>query len=325
MKLKNKIYSLILLAVIAVSSVSQSVFANEEFDEYSINEKLASIGFGKFFATDSKKEIANVFKKIDTYTEKQDLKKLKELYDDNFINNDGFDKDVYFKAVKTAFDNYRYTSVNTEIKNVAVFDNYAIALVTENSEGETLKNGESDQGLIISSADIYYYLTRDGRKWKISSANVMDEKCSLLYGEAKNVYFSLNIPLQVKAGSEYTSSLTFQPMKTHIVMAALSNEPITFPTQGLKKESYKTVKNDGVLERILTANKDKYNEYAVASIGITEPELNGTKITVKLVATAYVIRRVNVLSTKPQKIETPKPKKLNINDDNLSEHVKEEK
>lgn len=325
MKIKTKICSLILLSIIAISAATQNVLASEEIDEYSINEKIAAIGFGKFFVSDSKKEITNLFKKIDNYTEKQDLRKLKEFYDDNFINNDGFDKDTYFKAVKTAFDNYKYTSANTEVKNVAVFDNYAIALVTENSEGKTLKDGENDNGLIISSADIYYYLTREGRKWKISSATVMDEKCSILYGEAKNIYFSLNVPLQVKAGSEYTSSLSFQPTKTHIVMAALSNEPITFPSQGLKKESYKTIKNDGILERILISNKDKYNEYAVASIGITAPELNGTKITVKLVGTAYVIRRVNVLSTKLQKVETPKSKKLNVNDECVTEHVKEEK
>lgn len=316
MKLKNKKFLLSLFLLVTFLSLPQLTFANEDIDEYSINEKIASVGFGKFFTSDSKKEIANLFKKVDKYTEKQDLKKLKELYDDNFINNDGFDKEIYFKAVKASFENYKYTSVNTEIKNYAVFDNYATVYVTENSEGETIGENE-EKGLIISSSDTYYYLVREGRKWKIASANVMDEKCSLLYGEAKNVYFSLNVPLQVKAGSEYTSSLSFQPAKNTIIMAALSNEPITFPAQGLQKESYKTVKNDGILERILTANKDKFNEYSIASIGITSPEINGTKISVKLIGTAYIVRRVNVLDTKSQciKQDFKKNKKQGIKND----------
>lgn len=328
---KNKIFNLFLSVIVIIFTVVNSVSAAASdyalyYDEISINDKIANIGFNKHFSSDPKKDIANLFKKMDDYTEKQDFKRLKLLFSNEFINNDGFDNEIYFKAIKTAFSNYQYTSVNTVIKNISVFDNYAIAFVTENSEGETLQESpdSKDKGYIISSANIYYYLVKDGSKWKISSANVLDETCSLLYGEAKNVFFTLNVPQQVKSGTDYTASLSFSPMKEILVMASIYNEPVTFPAPAPKKETYKPVKNDCILERILTSNNNRYNEYAVASIGITRPQMTNKSISLKLVGTAYVIRRVNVLNTKPQNI-VPDGKKIKQFSNSEEVHVPVEK
>ncbi|MBQ2644912.1 nuclear transport factor 2 family protein [bacterium] len=298
---------IIFIMFCTTSSISFSV----EEDSVSIDEKIASVGFGKIFASEPQKEITNLFKKIDYYTEKQDLKKIREFYSDDFVNNDGFDIDTYMKSVKAGASIYCNIKIESKINSVSVNGNYAVVHVTENAEAETVKptEGIDGSGLVIASADIYYYLQNNGRKWKIVSANVIDENHSILYGYAKNIYFSLNTPTQVKSNTEYTSSLTFAPIKDILVSASLASQPIVNPLP-LIREPFKTVKNDGVLERIFTANTDGYNEYTIASICIAQPQMvSQENINFKINGAAFVIRRVNVFKPLPQKIINKKNSK----------------
>jgi len=295
---KKHLFSL-LIALLLFAQMP--VIAEDLQDEFSVDERIAAVGFGKMFSADPQKEITNLFKKMDSYTEKKDLKRIRALFSDDFVNNDGFDIDIYMKSLKSGFDTYSNRTVTTKINSISVNDDYAIVHVTENGEAETLKPTANIEGygLVIASADVYYFLKRNGKSWKITSANVMDENCSILYGTAKNIYFSLNVPTQVKAGTEYTSSLSFAPIKDTLVAASLSTEPIVFPLP-MQREDFKTVKNDGVLERLFVANSDNYNEYAIAAIGMTKPQIiSQDAFNLKLVGTAFVIRRVNVV--KPMK------------------------
>ena len=51
------------------------------------------------------------------------------------------------------------------------------------------------------------------------------------------------------------------------------------------------------MERIFRANTSKFNEYVIASVGITKPEvLTDGVVNVRLVGTAYILKRVNVFS-----------------------------
>lgn len=320
MKLMKKLlFNLIITFTVCVIPLVSFAASGDDFvDEASINEKIASIGFGKIFVSDPQKEIENLFKKLDAYTIKKDLKNIRLCFSDDFVNNDGYDIDTYMKSVKNGFSSYNNRSVTTKILNIAVNDDYAVVHVCENGEAETLKPCAQVEGngLVIATADVYYYLKRDGRKWKIISANVIDENCSILYGAAKNVYFSLNVPTQVKSGSEYTASLSLAPMKDVIVMASLSKEPIVYPMP-FSQEVFKTVKGDGILERIFTANSDNYNEYSIASIGMTKASMvSETDIDLRLIGTAYVVRRVNIFKPMPQKLSNGKKNILNRNEDN---------
>lgn len=294
----------------------QSSFA-EDTDEVSVEDRIAAVGFGKVFSSDPKKEILNIFKKLDTYTEKQDIKKIKLLYSDDFVNNDGYDLDTYLKSVKNGFSSYTIKNLFTKINNIAINDDYAIVHVTETGEAETLKpiDGIDGNGLIISSADVYYHLKKQNGKWKIASANIIDETCSILYGTAKSIYFSLNVPSQVKSGSEYTITLSFAPLKEVFVAASLFSSQIIYP-MNLPKTDFKAIKGDGVLERLVTANSDDYNEYAVATIGLSTPKIIGTnQYDIETTGSAIVMRRVNVFKPMPQKIAKKHCKKS----DNISE------
>lgn len=306
LKFKKGLINIFLFLVVILAANSQAVFAAE--DEVSVDERIAAVGFGKMFTSDPQKDITNLFGKLDSYTEKKDLKKIRDLYSDDFINNDGFDIDVYMKSLKSAFDTYSNRQVTTTVNSISVNDSYAVAYVTENGEAETTKSiaGVEGNGLVIATANVYYYLQKYGRKWKIVSANVIDESCSVLYGNAKSVYFSLNVPLQVKSGAEYTASLSFAPMKDILVSAAISKEPIVFPLP-FSTEVFKTVKGDGMLERIFTSNTNDYNEYVIATIGLSKPKmLTPTDFNLELAGTAFVIRRVNVFTPKSQKVNVKK-------------------
>lgn len=302
-KLKKKLFSLLAMTVVLTAFAQQPILADET-DEVSVDDRIAAVGFGKVFSSDPQKEILNIFKKLDSYTEKQDLKKLKLLYSEDYVNNDGYDIDTYMKSVKNGFSSYKIKNLFTKVNNIAINDDYAVVHVTETGEAETLKpvEGIDGNGLIISTADVYYYLKRQNGKWKIASTNIMDETCSILYGAARSVYFSINVPSQVKSGSEYTISLAFAPMKEVFVAASLFSSPIIYP-MNLPKTDFKAIKGDGVLERLVTANSDNYNEYAVATIGMTSPKMIAdNQYELETTGSAIVMRRVNVFHPMPQKI-----------------------
>jgi hypothetical protein len=302
--MKNiKILNLLVLALVCCLNFNLSVFADSEYD--SVNERIAAVGFGKIFAGDSQKDITNLFKKMDSYTQKTDFKKLKLLFSDTFVNNDGYDLDTYLKSVKNGFSSYKVKSMQTKINKISVNEDYAIVQATETGEAETLKpvaNIEGN-GLILSSSEVYYFLRKESNQWKITSINIIDESCSILYGSAKTVYFSLNVPNQVKSGTEYTASLSFAPVKDVYVTASLYSSPIIYP-MALPQNEYKAIKGDGVLERLMNANQNGYNEYAVASIGLTSPKyISNSEYSFNLTGSAVVMRRVNVYKPLPQKIQ----------------------
>ncbi|MCR5261326.1 MAG: hypothetical protein K6C94_05755 [Candidatus Gastranaerophilales bacterium] len=315
LKIKYGFIKLFLLVLVICIANTPNVFAAD--DDVSVDERIAAVGFGKMFTSDPQKDITNLFGKLDSYNEKKDFKKIRDFYSDDFINNDGFDIDVYMKSVKSALDTYVNSQVKTTINSISVNDNYAVVNVTESGEAEITKavNGIEGNGLVIASANVFYYLHKQGRKWKIVSANVMDETCSILYGSAKNVYFSLNVPQQVKSGSEYTASLSFAPMKDVMVSASITKEPIIFPLPIASGEIFKTVSGDGMLERIFSANTNNYNEYVISTIGISKPKmLTPTDFNLELSGTAFVLRRVNVFTPKSQKPVSKKNSKSSANE-----------
>ena len=311
----KKYKKILILLLLLFFTISPSTMAKDD-DTASIDERIASVGFGKIFAGDAKKDITNLFKKVDNYALNKNIKKIKEFYSEDFVNNDGFDFDTFFKSAKDSLNGCNYKVIETKIQSISVNDDYAVAHVIENSEGETLKptDGIEGNGLVLSSSEIYYYLQKKNRKWVITSMSVIDESTSILYGTAKNVYFSLNVPTQVKSGSEYLATLSFAPMKDMLVTASLTAEPIKYP-YAKQKEVFKTVKGDGILERYLTANSQNYNEYVVATIGISNPKLIAENFSMNLSGSAFVFRRVNVFNPKIQKNNSAKISNLKYNKD----------
>ena len=277
----------------------QAVWCQEE-NENLINEKIASVGFDKYFKKDSEVEIKEFFANIDKYIQNNNYKKLKTVLSKNFVNNDGFDYSLFLKSLKDGGDLYTNRKSDTKILDYNVLENYATVHVIESGEAVSVKDSKDNLGksIILLKSEVYYTLCRENGKWKILSANTVDENFLILYGCAKSMYFSLNAPMNVKADSEYTATLSFQPQNGFVYVSSISQEPIIYPVPKTK-DIFKPVKPDGILERIFTSNKSDYNEYVIASIGITKPEMaSNSDFNINLVGSAYVIKRVNVLDAK---------------------------
>lgn len=226
-----------------------------------------------------------------------DLEALSELYSKDFMNADGFTKDLYFDLIKKTWTSYPDIKYRTELKHLTLSGDFAIAEVIDFASATSAgkANSVSDSGLLESSSESVYYLQKFGDTWQIVSDYIVYEKTFLLYGSAKQTQISLTAPVQVPANSQYTASLNIVAPAGNIVIASIGKENITHP-QTIAPEVFRKLPYDGILERMFTANTDNINEYAVASIGLTRAEVkNGTEISVYVTGMAFVMTRINVI------------------------------
>ena len=77
------------------------------------------------------KDIKALFDLQTEYTNKYDLEKLATLYADNYVDNDGYVKKVYFKLIQDTWDTYPDITYKTEIKNIKLKGDYAIVQTAE--------------------------------------------------------------------------------------------------------------------------------------------------------------------------------------------------
>ena len=83
-----------------------------------------------------------------------------------------------------------------------------------------------------------------------------------------------------------------------IAIASIGQEKITYP-QINAEEVFRKLPKDGMLERVFKANKNNFNEYTVASVGITRANVaKNNEIKLMVTGLGYVITRTNIIPTK---------------------------
>ena len=242
-------------------------------------------------------DIKKVIDQQSAYTNKYDLKGLASLYENNFVNSDGFNKDVYFKLIEETWKTYPDITYKTEIKNIEFSDNYAtvftneVAIATSQEEiGDLTAIGE-----LYSTSQCVYYLEKQGAKWLINSEKIIEETSTLKYGDARYINIELNAPKQIGANKDYTTTLKVDAPKDSIVIASINKENIVYP-QTKSDDAFRKMPDDNILERVFLSNKDNVNEYAVASIGITRAEnYTDNQIRVYMGGLAFIMTRINVI------------------------------
>ena len=242
-------------------------------------------------------DIKKVIDQQSAYTNKYDLKGLASLYANNFVNSDGFNKDVYFKLIEETWKTYPDITYKTEIKNIEFSDNYAtvftneVAIATSQEEiGDLTAIGE-----LYSTSQCVYYLEKQGAKWLINSEKIIEETSTLKYGDARYINIELNAPKQIGANKDYTTTLKVDAPKDSIVIASINKENIVYP-QTKSDDAFRKMPDDNILERVFLSNKDNVNEYAVASIGITRAEnYTDNQIRVYMGGLAFIMTRINVI------------------------------
>lgn len=243
----------------------------------------------------TQEEIRNVFKKQDKYTNNHDIEKLSELYADNFSNNDGYGKEVYFELIKDTWNSFPEISYDTYIRGVQIDGDYAAVQTLETAIATTHEQAESYDayGELRSYAHSIYYLQRFGKNWLIVSEQVLNEKSQLKYGDARFIEMDLDTPQMVKAGDEYSVILRIIMADNEGAIASIGNQLIKQPLDK-PEDVFRNLLGASELERLFRANKKNINEYATASIGIVKTESDDeTKVYASGVA--FLMTRVNVI------------------------------
>lgn len=231
------------------------------------------------------------------YTNKYDLDGLSTLYSKNFVNSDGFDKEVYFKLIKETWETYPDIIYKTHINNIEFSDNYATVSVDETAIATSKETvGElSIIGELYSTSRCVYFLEKQGAKWLINSEKIIDETSTLKYGDARYSKIELSAPKQIGANNDYTATLKVTAPKNSVVIASIAKENIVYP-QTKAEDAFRKLADDNTLERVFHSNTQNVNEYTVASIGITRTEnMPNNEIQVYMGGLAFVMTRVNVI------------------------------
>ena len=248
-------------------------------------------------AKNTKAELRDLFVKQLEYTNNKNLDKLSSLYAETFVNNDGFDKKVYFKLVKDTWKNYPDIMYGTTIRDIQFDGDYAYVQAYETALSTTEETVGSSQayGELTSEANTIYYLQKFGKEWKIISEQVLNEKSALKYGDARFIKMDLNTPEIVNAGQAYTASLDLELSEDEDAIASIDRQIIIHPQQQ-SEESFRQISDDNTLERMFYANKNNVNEYTTASVGIARSEIyDKTKVRVYVSGVAFLMTRVNVI------------------------------
>ena len=242
-------------------------------------------------------DIKKVIDQQSVYTNKYDLKGLSSLYANDFVNSDGFNKDVYFKLIEETWKTYPDISYKTEIKNIEFSDNYATVFTNEIAVA-TSKETVGDLtaiGELYSTSQCVYYLEKQGAKWLINSEKIIEETSTLKYGDARYINIELNAPKQIGANKDYTTTLKVDAPKDSVVIASINKENIVYP-QTKSDDVFRKMPDDNILERVFLSNKNNVNEYAVASIGITRAEnYTDNQIRIYMGGLAFIMTRINVI------------------------------
>lgn len=242
-----------------------------------------------------KKEIKELFDRQEQYAKKYDMKALKSLYSDSFIDNDGYNKDVYFSLIEETWETYPDITYTTEIKNIKINGRYAIVETFETAVATADDKDKELIGELYSESKCRYYLQRFSNKWEFTAEEVLEEFSTLKYGGARFVDMYIESPTLVGAGQSYTSTLKVDLPSDYVVIASINQEKIINPAEK-PEETYKRLDDEQTLARMFVANTDNVNEYTVAAVGITSANVNDSgKVNVYMNGLAFVMSRVNVV------------------------------
>ena len=312
--MKRKILNLLLILSVlfsfgvqsstAITSAPEKASQTVSIDPNEIPDNEAEVikkfRFKNKFQRSPEAQIRSFYKSFSKYSEHNEAEKLKALYSNSFLNNDGFDKDTIFKMMTDSVDAYKDIKNTLDIEKINVDGNYAVVDLHEFAIGSTSKinNNTGDYGLI--SSDMYYtdYLQKEGGKWKIISTNIKSEKVMLKYGEAKNMAVEIIAPKLVPAGSEYNVDVNLSSPDGVVLIGSIVNDQILYP-QVQKKDVFRAIKSDELC-RVLKSNTEGNNEYATATIAITRVSVQPPKVTVGMTGMAFIMTRINIVNSKKE-------------------------
>ena len=281
----KRFITLFLMLLVITSS---AVYSKAADDELPIRQRLNN----SKPTFSNKYSIVKFFQEHVYYANENDLAKFLKMYSQSYISNDGFN----FGSTKELFTDLwkQYTGIKykNKVNSIAFYGNTAVVNVSEvASAGVT---NDNKNGELKSYVDVIYYLERKGESWIITAENVITEEISISWGDAKSVAMFFEAPQLVGAGEEYSAILFISPPNGIYAVGSISSEVVSYP-QKTQKDVFRKFSQDYSLERIMLANSDNTNEYAIASVGFSRPSAKSSGYNMNLSGYACLIRRVNVV------------------------------
>lgn len=243
------------------------------------------------------RQIKNLFEQHTKYANNHDAKSLEPLYADSYVNNDGFNKEVYFKSIKSTWDACKDLTYSTKILSIDINGDNASVNVEETANGTIRETIESVPiaGEIHSVSKSIYQLVKINDKWYICGETALTDESSLLYGDARFMNIEIQSPAQVAAGETYTVTVKVDADKDTFIVGSIDSDPVVFPSKTPKSE-LRAMPQSQVLERLIKANSNNINEYAVASMAISKVKNAGnSNFRIYMAGLACVMKRINVI------------------------------
>lgn len=245
----------------------------------------------------SVKQIKALFKKHGELANKHDVKGLYPLYLDSYINNDGFDKEAYFKSIESTWESCGDLTYKTDILSIEINGDHASVYVNETASGTLIEKIESLEvaGEIHSKSKGIYHLESVNGEWYIAGETALTDESSLLYGDARYMNIEIQAPSQINAGDEYTASLKVDADDKTLIMASINSDPVIYPTK-VPQNDLRMMPQSQVLERVIKANNNNINEYVIASMAISKVKPVGIEnYKIYMAGLACVMKRINVV------------------------------
>ncbi len=246
--------------------------------------------------------IKNLFEQQKIYLNTLNIEKLKLIYSDDYLSNDGFDKETLFKLYEDTIKNHPDIKYDIYITKLSVDGSYATVKAINKSTASTAEKSQitGDKGLLTIDMETVFYLKKSCGVWQIVAEYTLSEMTSLLYGDCKNSGIKLFAPECIAANTEYTASLKMPEKYAQYAMGSIKKESIIFPTPQTP-DIFKPLDSIGLLERIFKSNSKGNNETIAASIALALPKKDKyNNINIKISGLGVLLRRVNVI-TPPQK------------------------
>ena len=247
-------------------------------------------------------QIRMFLQKYNKALDNHNSEEIKSFYDENYKNADGFTVDDIIQMLEKTYSAYGKIKQKTKINSITSFDDYAIVQLTDKTSATVYpdKNKTKEKAGKLSGKSLYtIYLKKKDNSWKIFYDEITAETTCLKYGVANKIPMELNTPMLIKNGEQYDLSLKMNKPDDIIALASLSNEKIEFPSPKYQ-EKFRKIPSDGDLERLVKANSDNKNEYAVASVGFTKFSINEevTRARIEIIGMAYLMKRINMVNLK---------------------------
>lgn len=271
---------------------------------------LPSYSFEFKKRSQSEKEIRAFLNDYNKVLVKNDLKTLAQFYDSEYRNTDGYDLEELIAMIdKTtkAFEDIKY---RTKITGIDIRKDCAAVHLSDVTTAKVypskkFKNRDKIGKLRGESTSVMYLKKEDGM-WKIHQDSVLSEETSLKYGVAKKIAMDLDVPESVKNGQDYGLTLNMKTPNKIIALASLAREEVN--SEEKFDEKFRKFPSRGNLERLVKANANNKDEYAVASVGFTKVSLNKKekKARIEILGMAYMMKRINMDNMEPVKNEVEK-------------------